>query len=487
MRKKIKRIISVLILTVIIIISICKVSDLLQRKGSDNRFASFFAEKNQIDVFFLGSSHVRFGFFPMELWTDHGITSYNLGGDGNTIPVSYWMLVNALDYQVPKVVVMDVFDMWQGEKFHARWGQAHESLDAFPLSIHKYQMVMDLIDDENITDGDGNPIYDKRWEFLFNLSLYHTRWNSLVKADFDDRSTLESNSAVWKGGYPVITIVPRDEHIYGKSDDLYYDETAKDYLERMIQLCADKNIDLLLINTGYDCSDDAKYFADSIDEIAEQYGILYIDFTEQDIINFESDLCTSGINTHVNFSGAEKFTTFIGQTLVEQYQLLDHREDEKYDSWWSDYQNFINSKVDYLRQQTSLDLYLLLLADDDYNIMIETVDTSIFSEGNNLHMFENLGIDMDKLNDNSNLLAIDMSSGEISYLSNDYESGSKWESVLGEISLWEDTYGQQSDIGAYKIYLNDQEMYVASLSESARIRLTVIRRESGEVVDVHLF
>ena len=486
MRKKIERVVSVLILTVIIIISICRVSNLLQLKESDNRYAAFFAEKNQFDVFFLGSSHVRFGFFPMELWADRGITSYNLGGEGNPIPVSYWVLVNALDYQVPKVVVMDVFNMWPGEKFHTLIGQAHASLDAFPLSIHKYRMVMDLIDDEDMTDRNGNSIYDKRWEFLFDLGEYHTRWNSLGIGDFADRSTLESNSAVWRGGQPVIQIVQRNEHIYEKSDDLYYDEIAKDYLERMIQLCADKNIDLLLINTGYDCSDEAKYFADSVNEIAEQYGILYIDFTELDIINFESDLQSSG-NTHVNFSGAEKFTTFIGQILVEQYQLSDHREDEEYASWWSDYQRFVSSKADYLKQQTALDLYLLLLADDDYNIMIEMLDTSIISEGNNPYVLENLGIDMDKLNQGSNLLAIDMSSREISYLCNDYESGSKWTSVLGEISLWEDIDEEQSDIDTYKIYLNDQEMYTASLSEPARIRLTVIRRDSGEVVDVHIF
>lgn len=488
MRKQMARIVSVIILVVIIIISVGRVSDFLQLKESDNRYASFFTEENQIDVIFIGSSHVRHGFFPMELWHDYGITSYNLAGNGNTIPVSYWTLVNALDYQTPKVVVMDVFDKWPGRKFSEYWGQLHTSLDAFPLSVHKYRMVMDLVDDENMTDGNGTPVYDKRWEILFDLGEYHTRWSSLVEEDFYDQSKLESNSAVWKGASPLDAIAPREEHIYTESDNLSYDEMSRDYLERIIQLCADKNIDLLLINTGYDCSDEAKYFADSINEIAEQYEIQYIDFTELDIINFESDLQSSGHNTHVNFSGAEKFTSFIGQVLSEEYQLSDYRNDERYSSWGSDYQAFVNDKVDYLRQQSSLDLYLLFLADDDYDIIIEVLDRSIVDEDNNTYMLENLGIDTEKLNDNSNLVAVDMSNREVSYLSNNYELGSTWTSVLGEISLREDPDGTQAgDTGADGMYLNGQKMCMARPSESARIRITVISSDSGEVVDVRVF
>lgn len=78
--QKLEKIGSVLILMTLITISICKVSKLTRLKVSDNRYASFFAEENPIDVIFIGSSHVRYGFFPMELWKDYGLVSYNLGG-----------------------------------------------------------------------------------------------------------------------------------------------------------------------------------------------------------------------------------------------------------------------------------------------------------------------------------------------------------------------------------------------------------------------
>lgn len=106
-----KKAVSTVIVSVLIIVSIHRVSDFLQLKDSDNRYSSYLTEDASIDVLFLGSSHVRHGFFPMELWNDYGISSFNLAANGSTIPVSYWTLVNALDYQEIKLVVMDVFDM----------------------------------------------------------------------------------------------------------------------------------------------------------------------------------------------------------------------------------------------------------------------------------------------------------------------------------------------------------------------------------------
>ncbi len=162
------------------------------------------------------------------------IAAYNLAGNGCTIPSAYWVLVNALDYQEPEIVVMDVFDMWPGRIVSDRYGQVHEQFDAFPLSVHKAQMVLDLFKDPTLTDRNGNNLYEKKWEFFWNLGEYHSRWASLGEEDF-------------AGERPV------------------YDEQAKEYLEKIIDLCDDRGIQLILVNTGFDCKDEAKLFQDSFD------------------------------------------------------------------------------------------------------------------------------------------------------------------------------------------------------------------------------
>lgn len=479
-----KKMISTVVLIVLVITSIDKVSSFLQLKESDNRYSAYFVEDTQIDVLFLGSSHVRHGFFPMELWNDYGISSFNLAGNGNTISVSYWTLVNALDYQIPKVVVMDVFDMWPGRIFSEYWGQVHASLDAFPLSANKYRMVKDLFDDKELTDGNGNYIYDKRWEILWDLGEYHTRWTSLSEVDFYSQAELEENSTVWKGSSPLVYVVERNEHIYsGKTDGLYYDEVSEDYLKRIISLCEEKGITLLLINTGYDCSDEAKYFADSACEIAGQYNIHYLDFTEKNIINFESDLYSTNHNTHVNFSGAERLTSYIGAYLSENFQLQDHRTDDEYSQWWDDYQEFFESKKRYLCSQEDIIYYLMFLADDDYQTIVEIKDPSILYDNNNMAMFQNLGIDYDGIDEDCNLIVLDNASETATYFCYDNTSGTVINTVLGEVSI---CINDEND--TYSLLLNEDELYKINTAEDeGRIRVTVLNKNTGEIVDVHTF
>ena len=211
MRRKLTDFVGVLMLIVIIVCSVGAVSNLLENKESDWRYASFFTEEQAVDVLLIGSSHMRHGVFPMELWRTRGIAAYNLAGNGCTIPSAYWVLVNALDYQVPEVVVMDVFDMWPGRIVSDRYGQVHEQFDAFPLSVHKAQMVLDLFRDPTLTDRNGNNLYEKRWEFFWNLGEYHSRWASLGKDDFAGERAIAEKSRVWKGAMPLSGVVERKE------------------------------------------------------------------------------------------------------------------------------------------------------------------------------------------------------------------------------------------------------------------------------------
>ena len=86
---------------------VCFLSNLLERRSAENKYAQFFDEQNDFDVLFLGTSHVVDAVYPLELWNDYGIVSYNFGGHGNQMATNYWVLVNAMDYTTPELVVVD--------------------------------------------------------------------------------------------------------------------------------------------------------------------------------------------------------------------------------------------------------------------------------------------------------------------------------------------------------------------------------------------
>jgi hypothetical protein len=68
----------------------------MERKSSDFKYADYFEQDEDFDVLFFGTSHVINGIFPMELWNDYGIVSYNFGGHGNEIATSYWDNIDAV-------------------------------------------------------------------------------------------------------------------------------------------------------------------------------------------------------------------------------------------------------------------------------------------------------------------------------------------------------------------------------------------------------
>ena len=311
------------------------------------------------------------------------------------------MLVNALDYRVPEVVVMDVFDMWPGRIVSDRYGQVHEQFDAFPLSVHKAQMVLDLFRDPTLTDRNGNNLYEKRWEFFWNLGEYHSRWASLGKDDFAGERAIAEKSRVWKGAMPLSGVVERKEHKYKEMGDgsgaaeageqPVYDEQSREYLEKIIDLCDDRGIRLILVNTGFDCSDEAKLFHDSVVDIAADKGVPYYDFTKEDFIDFGTDLNSTGHNTHVNFSGAEKMSERVGDILAEAGSLQDHRGEAAYEQWRADCEAFIAGKHEYLKEQEDLENYLMFLYDDDYRVLFDVREGSLLGAEKAKRLVANLG------------------------------------------------------------------------------------------------
>lgn len=111
-----------------------------------------------------------------------------------------------------------------------------------------------------------------------------------------------------------------------------------EYLKKIIDLCAEKDIPLVLMTAPYQSKSvpTVRYMQNYLGEIAEKQGIPYIDFFElyhEANMNSMKDMADNG---HLNIFGAEKVTAYLGKWLNENYDLQDHREEEKYNFWWDD-------------------------------------------------------------------------------------------------------------------------------------------------------
>lgn len=344
MKKIISAIFSFLAVAVLIIWGLGHLSDITERKKSKNKFSDFYRQEEEYDVLFLGSSHVLNGVFPMELWRDYGIVSYNLSGHGSRAAVNYWILKNALEYTTPKLVVVDCYMLGLKEKV-GTIDQLHMSVDHIPFSKIKVAAIQDLVEDK-----------EEQKDFLWKFSIYHNRWSDLDTQDF----TMEYSPE--KGAESRIAVAATEEvEAYDGSGKL--EETiAMEYLRKTIELCQEQGIEVLLTYIPFPGNRGWQPENNSAADIAMEYGINYLDFyTLLGTLNLNTDFYDK--NAHMNPSGARKITEFLGEYIVSVYGIKDQRGNEDYSAWHEDYKTYTEFKHDNIRNEQELKNYLMLLRD----------------------------------------------------------------------------------------------------------------------------
>ena len=125
-RAKMKKAVGCIVTMGLTIFLICGLSNVLERKIANIKYTHFFEEEEDFDVLFFGTSHMKYGILPMELWHDYGIVSYNLGTNLQLLPTTYWQMENVLEYTSPKLVVIDCFFLTSTGNIST---SAHDSFD----------------------------------------------------------------------------------------------------------------------------------------------------------------------------------------------------------------------------------------------------------------------------------------------------------------------------------------------------------------------
>ena len=308
-----------------------------QRKESVKKYSDFWELSEQVDVLFLGSSHMLNGISPLQLYAEYGITSYNMAKHGGMVTESYWMMMNALDYCQPKCVVVDLWaldrdyqyiDLMDGTKSEEERNKSvsffHDNIDSWPLTKTKVATVNDLISD-----------YDVKKEFFWDFSVYHDRWSSLETGDFQMAAGKKAGKS-YLGASPVY-LVETNFPIYQaeKIEQTLEDDTVcVQYLYKILEECNERNIEVIFTFLPMAGSYEQDWLAvNTGKKIAEEKGILFLDMLAHDtqnVINYKLDMFDEG---HANNSGMRKLTSYVGKYLCEVAGITDHRQDPAYQAW----------------------------------------------------------------------------------------------------------------------------------------------------------
>ena len=289
----------------------------MRRDDGQRKYGNFFAEKQDFDVFFMGTSRVLDGVQPMELWRDYGITSYNMGNNSENLETTKWVLDIAMDTHKPKVALIDVY--YVDRKVTDAWAFSfrHLFLDEIPLSRKKIECVK-----ATLPKGEWT-------EFLMPFSLYHGRWEEILSGTTERLVICEPFTM----GAELRAKREKPEIPFVRTREMNTQEMAgKDALRRIAAICRENGAEPVFMAISAPISEQEQMNVNSVQLIADELGVPFINMLdEENLVNFDTD-CYDYLG-HLNPDGASKVTAHLGAWLDAHFDFADKREDSAYQHW----------------------------------------------------------------------------------------------------------------------------------------------------------
>lgn len=265
-----------------------------------------------VDVLCIGSSVAYSNIVPALIYEDTGITAYVMAGPVQTVSESYYYLREALKTQKPKVVLLELSEMFSDRV------PAYNLINIgyMPNSMNKWcAMVQTVPASEWIS-------------YVFPLYAYHDRWEELTKDDFT-RAFTKASPDMLAGHTYLNAVIPLQQQNPAADDcDAARYAENESFLRKIVAYCAEEDIRLVT------------YFAPRQEGVS-QARMERMEKTVQELHlcfeNFDAQQDNYGIDTaadyydrtHLNCHGAEKFTHFLSEYLTQTLELAPTEPDNE--------------------------------------------------------------------------------------------------------------------------------------------------------------
>ncbi|MCL2052298.1 MAG: SGNH/GDSL hydrolase family protein [Lachnospiraceae bacterium] len=283
--------------------------------------AEYYDEIKDHDLIFIGDCEVYDNFSPAVLWQDYGINSYIRGSAQQLAWQSYYLLEDTLYHEKPAVVIFNVLSLMYNEPQREAYNRM--SLEGMRWTPAKVRAISSsMMGSEHFLD------------YVFPLLRYHSRWKELDVTDFTrifTRDKVSHNGFFINVGVRPAINVP-EGRILGNYD---FGEKAMAYLDKMTALCRENGIELILVKAPslypywYD------EWEEQVKAYAQAHDLKYLNFLaliEETGLDFMTDTYNAGL--HLNLSGAEKITHYLGEFLLNNTSLADRRGEASLRAEW---------------------------------------------------------------------------------------------------------------------------------------------------------
>lgn len=303
--KKIKTIILFILFNALLFVTLLSMNFVFRNKeyeGAQDKFAGWNPE--HADIVFIGTSHQFCTIDPDLLYNEYGIESFMLATSAQTVPMSYYAAMEAIELKHPDTIVFEI--SYVANDFRTLAGMDHCFFDGFPRCNARKEALNDLVDK------------DQQIYYLLPLGMFHSRWKELDEEDFmdfpvSDRGTF-FNAQVFRGGEIPIQDPSVSEPIPGEMEK---------YLLMLFDLCEENNVELILYAAPFNglylydenCTADLllrESMFNYTGQLCEERGI--------EFHNLFYELDAIGINDETDWMDSQHFNC-LGQAKLTRYMM----------------------------------------------------------------------------------------------------------------------------------------------------------------------
>ena len=259
--------------------------------------------EDQYDVLIMGSSRAHHHYVSEIIADSLGVTVYNAGQDGNGIILHYGVLQIVCKRYNPKMIIYDVYKPFDIYKYAE---DQNNTRYIQPLKkYHNENGIKAIMTDIN-----------KRLELYFNSSLYRLNGSfvSILSDYLLTRPTDKNGYAPLYGEYNSDKKKIKEE---GREDP-ELDPTKLHYIEKLVSLCRERNIQLVFsISPSFELNDIEGY--SPIIDICKKYDLVLMNFDNAKPLNEQNIFWKEPV--HLNHNGAIEFTSnYVIPELKKHYK-----------------------------------------------------------------------------------------------------------------------------------------------------------------------
>jgi len=298
----------------------------------------FFKEPaDSVDVVMIGSSGLYTYFYSPLAYEEQGFTSYSVATSTMKACLYPYVAEIAVEQQHPQLLIFETFGFTYDEQIDEV--SLRKFLDSCPDSEVKQRAIADLVAE------------DMQSSFKFPFEKYHSGWTKLGECFQVLWDKIDMN----KKGYSITKNFATTPVVYNymaHQEDYHISEEGFVYLKQLLDYLKTADVEnvlfLKLPETVQYVPDES--YQQMIDMIREA-GFDFVNLGGA-IEDIGLDLTTDFYNaTHLNVYGAEKFTSFFANYLMQRYQLnTDHTD--KVTAEWDDCASYNDQILSRLKKLT---------------------------------------------------------------------------------------------------------------------------------------